>query len=430
VSPSLVRAIGRWSLAALFLNSVLGSSVFGLPSVIAGMLGRWSPWAWAMAAVGIGVIIACFAEVASRFGQAGGPYLYARAAFGRLAGIEMGWMAYLVRLSAAATNANLFVIYLGEFWPGVEGRWASALVLAALIVPLAAVNYRGVSQGARLSGVLIIAKLLPLTVFILCGLWLALPHRVASHPAPATGVRVWLDAVLLLVFAYGGFEAALVPLGEARAPTRDAPFALFLTLATCAAIYTLVQVVVLAALPDPANAPRPLSAAAAAFLGPGGAALMALAAMLSVYGYLAGAMVNVPRLTFAMAEGADLPALFGRIHPRFRTPHLSVVLFAGLVWLLAASSGFLANLTLSAVSRLLTYGAVCAALPVLRWKEGSGSGAPPAGLRLRGGGAIALLGILFSLTLATRMARQELIVLAATALFGGLHWTWVRTRGA
>jgi amino acid transporter len=428
VTPTLVRAIGRWSLAGLVLNSVIGSSVFGLPSVIAGKLGRESPWAWGVAALAIGVIIACFAEVASRFGQAGGPYLYARVAFGRLAGIEMGWMAYLVRLTAAATNANLFVIYLGELWPGTQGRGASAFVLAALIAPLAAVNYRGVRHGSRLSGVLIVAKLLPLAIFIVCGLWLVGPRPASSAMAATPRMHAWLDAVLLLFFAYGGFEGALVPLGEARDPARDAPFALFLTLGVCALVYALVQIVVLAVLPDPASAPRPLAAAAAVFLGPGGAVLMALTAMLSVYGYIAGAMVNVPRLTFAMAEGGDLPAVFGRVHLRFRTPYLSVLLFAGLVWLLAASSGFLQNLTLSAVSRLFTYGVVCAALPVLRRRDGTNAGTalPPARLHLPAGRLIALLGILFSLALATRMARQELMVLAGTALLGWLNWLWVR----
>jgi basic amino acid/polyamine antiporter, APA family len=431
VSPSLIRAIGRWSLAALVLNGVIGSSVFGLPSVIAGKLGSASPWAWIIAAIGIAVIVACFAEVASRFGDAGGPYLYARVAFGRLAGIQMGWLAYLVRLTAAATNANLFVIYLGEFWPDSQEALTSRLVLAALIAPLAAINYRGVQQGSRLTSVLTMAKLIPLAFFILAGLALALPHSVtaAPVPVPVPTTRVWLDAILLLVFAYGGFEAALVPLGEARNPQRDAPFALFLCLITCAVVYTLVQVVVLAALPDPAASPRPLAAAAASFLGPNGGTLMALAALVSVYGYIAGAMVNVPRLTYAMAAEADLPGLFARVHPVYRTPYLSVVIYAVLVWLMAASSGFLQNLSLSAVSRLFTYGLVCAALLQFRRRETSGaSTVATAHFRPGAGPVLAILGIAFSLTMATRMSPQELLVMSATLLIGLLNWLWVRNQ--
>lgn len=428
MTPSLHRAIGRWSLAALMMNGVIGSSVFGLPSVIAGRLGSASPWAWVVAALGIGVIVACFAEVASRFGQAGGPYLYGQVAFGRLAGIEMGWVSYLVRLTAAATNANLFVIYLAEFWPGAQAPLASRLVLAAVITPLAVVNYRGVSSGSRLSGALLLLKLCPLVFFVLAGLALALPDASLAASRPAGGGQ-WLDAILLLVFAYGGFEAALFPLGEARNPERDAPFALFFTLAVCAILYSLVQLVVLVALPDPAASQRPLAAAAGAFLGPVGAVLMAVAGLLSVYGYLAGAMVNVPRLTYAMAAEADLPRAFAWVHPRFKTPAVSVVAFGVLVWLLAASGGFLSNLSLSAVSRLFTYGVVCAALPRLRSLDRTGLISRPARFHLPAGGIWAMLGIGFALVLSTRMTRQELVLMALTLGLGVVNWLWARSSG-
>jgi amino acid transporter len=430
-APVLLRAIGRWSLIALVLNGVIGSSVFGLPSVIAGKLGGMSPLAWLLAALGIGTVVACFAEVASRFREAGGPYLYAREAFGQFAGIEMGWMSYLVRLTASATNANLFVIYLGEFWPAAEGPQASRLVLAAVIIPLAFVNYLGVRHGARMSSIALVVKLAPLVFFVAAGLLLALPREGPGPPSGVAGPYPWLDAILLLVFAYGGFEAALVPLGEARDPRRDAPIALAVTLLMCAALYSLVQVVVNAALVDPAAHQRPLAAAALAFLGPGGAILMALAAMVSVYGYLAGAMVNVPRLTWAMADRGDLPPVFGRIHPRFRTPAVSVAFFAVLVWALAASSGFLQNLTLSAVSRLFTYGAVCGALVVFRVREKAGSRPPvPAPtFRLPYAHLVAALGLGFSLVLATSMTKKESIALGVTLLLGALNWVWVKRRG-
>lgn len=427
MNGTLVRAIGRWSLVALVLNGVIGSSVFGLPSVLYGQLGEASPWAWLLAAAGIGLIVACFAEVASRFEGTGGPYLYARIAFGRLAGIEMGWMAYLVRLTAAATNANLFVIYLGELWPGAEAPQMAPVVLALVVTPLAIANVRGVRRGAAVSSTLLLLKLLPLVLFVLLGVALALPHPVGHANPPVPALRGWLDATLLLMFAYGGFEAALVPLGEARDPRRDAPFALAVTLGTCAVLYCLTQVVVNAALPDPAASERPLAAAAGAFLGPMGATLLALTALFSVSGYLAGAMVNVPRLTFAMADQGDLPSFFARVHPRFRTPYVSVVVFAALVWWLAASSGFLQNLTLSAVSRLFTYGLVCAALPVLRARERATPGAlPPATLRLPAGSVLAAAGLAFSLVLASRMNLRELVVMSAVLGLGALNWLWAR----
>jgi basic amino acid/polyamine antiporter, APA family len=425
---ALPQAIGRLALVGLVLNVTIGSSVFGLPSVIGGRLGSASPWAWVLAAAGMALIVACIAEVASRFSQAGGQYLYARVAFGRLAGIEMAWLAYLVRLTAAATNANLFVIYLGEFWPGAAGVTESRVVLALLILPLALANYRGVGAGLNLSNGLIVAKLLPLAVFILAGLLPLIGSQVtAAIPAVPPTPGTWLEVILLLVFAYGGFEAALFPMSEAKNARRDAPTALFVGLAVCALVYTLVQAVVVATLADPEASPRPLAAAAETFLGTGGATLMALGAMVSVYGYLTGAMLVVPRLTYAAAEQRDLPPLLGAVHPRFRTPYVSVVVFAALTWGLAAAGSFLQNLTLSAVSRLLTYGALCLAVLVLRRNERRGTAnLSPARFRIPGGAVVPLLGLAFTAVLALRMNGRELLVLGGTLAAGLLHWVWVR----
>ena len=428
--PELVRSIGRWTLAGLVLNAIIGSSVFGLPAVIARTLGPASPWAWVFAAAGIGLIVACFAEVASRFGGAGGPYLYARAAFGRLTGIEIGWLAYLVRITASATNANLFIIYLAQFWPAAKDPVTTRLILAAMIAPLAALNFRGVAGGARASSVLIVAKLLPLGLFLLVGLAHLVSHGAVTPAAIAPApLGSWLDAVMILGFAYGGFEAALVPLGEARDPRRDAPFALFMALATCATVYTLTQVVVVGTLAEPGAYERPLAAAGEVLMGPAGAVLMSIAALVSIYGYLAGTMVNVPRLTYAMAEEGDLPAGLGAIHPVFRTPWVSLLLYAGLVWLLAASGSFVQNLTLSAVSRLFTYGVICLALPALRRRERMGDatvGHP--WFTLSGGWLIPATSLVFSVVLATRMTSREAWITCGVLAFGLLNWLWARGR--
>src|SRR5215467_1465025 len=148
---TLVRAIGRWSLASLVVNSIIGSGIFGLPGDIMRRVGDGAPWAYLIATAGMGLIMASFAEVASQFHEAGGPYLYARATFGRFAGVQMGWFAYLVRVTSAAANANLFVVYLGLFWPGATASAARAAILIVLTGVFAVVNVRGVKAGARVS---------------------------------------------------------------------------------------------------------------------------------------------------------------------------------------------------------------------------------------------------------------------------------------
>ena len=420
--PALVRTIGRWALTGLVINGVIGSAIYGLPSVIAGKLGGAAPWAWVIAALLIGVVVACFAEVASRFRGAGGPYLYARATFGRFAGVQTGWMAYLARLTASATVANLFVIYLGEFIPGVTAKASGVLVLCLLIGGLAGVNYRGVGLGARVSSLLAALKLAGLGIFVLAGLaWIAGHGTVETPPVPA-GAGPWLESLLILVFAYGGFEAALMPLAEAKDPERDAPVALLVALAAATLVYTLGQTVVTLTLPNAAGTSRPLAESARVFLGSPGAGFMAGCALLSTFGYLAGGMVNVPRLTFAMAERGDLPRWFQAVHPGFRTPHLSILCYALLVWVLAASGSFLQNLTLSVVARLVTYGLVCAALPVLRRRDGRPASVPPAAFRLPAGPLFAALGVLGMLVVATQVSAREAGIMAVVVALASLHY--------
>src|SRR6266481_5235816 len=220
----LVRAIGRWSLVALTVNSVIGSGVFGLPGTVATLLGRQSVLAVLIAGAGIGVIKMCFAEVASQFSEAGGPYLYARTVFGRLVGLIVGWTFYLAQSAAPAANANLFVTYLAEFWPGAKA--SRFLILTLLVGLLALINILGVRQGTRVSNVFTVAKLLPLLMVVLAGAALTIFHPAPMVAAGPIAGSVWLKAMVLLVFAFGGFETALVPVGEAKNPRRDIGFAL------------------------------------------------------------------------------------------------------------------------------------------------------------------------------------------------------------
>jgi basic amino acid/polyamine antiporter, APA family len=424
----LVRVIGRWTLAGLVLNSAIGSSVFGLPSLISEHVGRAAPVAYLLAGVGVAAIMACFAEVGSQFREAGGPYLYAREAFGRFAGIQIAWVTWLVRLTAAAANTNLFVIYLAEFWPaaatGIPRVLFSTLVLAVLMV----INYRGVRSGARMSNVFILAKLAPLTLAAILGLTY-FRGGVTSMNLPSAGNLLsssfgpWMDAILIVVFAYGGFEAGLFAMGEAKDPRRDVPFALLTGFVVMLVLYTLIQIGVQAGLSAPELSKRPLADAVGSLLGRWGAVFIAVGALVSISGYLGAMMLSVPRLTFALAEQRDFPPIFGRIHPRFRTPYLSVLIFGALVWALALGGSFKWNVTLSAVARLLTYGSTCGAVIALRRKNPDASA-----LRLPAGNWIGIAGVLFSLSMATRMDRVALVVMSVTFVIALANWLWARNK--
>jgi len=238
--------------------------------------------------------------------------------------------------------------------------------------------------------------------------------------APKPGIQPWLEAVLILVFAYGGYESALVPMAEAKNPKRDVPFALFTSLIICIFVYTLVQIVVMGLLPDPSLTKRPLATAARVFWGTGGAILMTSGAIISLYGYLAANTLNTPRLTFALAENRDFPHLFANVHPKFRTPYVSIIFYAVVVLTLSIIGTFKWNLMLSSVGRLFSYLIVFAALFVLRKRDGN------APFHVRGGKIFAVLGIVFSLTLISQMGLGQLYVMLATAGLALLTWLWAR----
>jgi amino acid transporter len=405
------------------LNTMIGASIFGLPSLIAARLGRLSPIAYFVAFAGVAIIAACLAEVASYFQEAGGPYLYAREAFGRFVGIQIGWLTWLSRISACSGVANLFITYLTAFVPAVGRPLVRASVLAVLIGFLAAVNYRGVTDGKWLSNFFTVTKVSLLTLFVAAGLAALQLHpeiRISPatvHAAPGD----WFAAVLLMVYAYGGFEAALFASGEASNPRKDAPIALAIALVTATLLYVAVQYVVIYTLANPATTTKPAVDAARQFLGPVGVSMVAAGTLISVYGYLSANMLHTPRVTFAMGERGDFPALFAAIHPRFRTPHISIVAFAVLLIAFSVLGDFRWNATLSAVARLFMYGAVAAALPVLRRTRPGG-----AAFRLPGGTVVAAAALIFTSLLLTTVRWREGIVVLATFAIAAANWIWAR----
>jgi basic amino acid/polyamine antiporter, APA family len=417
----LVRAIGRWSLAALAVNSIIGSGIFGLPSTVAALLGKRSIAGVVIAGAAIGIIMACFAEVASQFSDAGGPYLYARTAFGRLVGILVGWMLYLSQAAAPAANANLFVIYLAEFWPAAKEPWARAVILTLLVGVLALLNALGARQGTIVSNVFTVAKLLPLFMVATAGAAVTIIHHTPWGPSPSPPTAVWMKAMVLLIFYYGGFESAMAPMSEAKNPRRDAAFALFVALITCTVIYAAVQWVVVGVLGPGATTDRPLAEVARVTMGSRGAELVAIGALVSVYGYLSAKLLAMPRVTFALAKNGDLPRIFAFVNSNFQTPLFSILFFAIAVWGLAMVGSFAWNVTLSVVARLFYYAVVCASLIVLRRKQPQA-----ARFRLPAGPLFALLGIGICVALATQVDLTKSVILAATIAAAILNWVWAR----
>ena len=422
----LVRTIGRWSLVGLMLNSIIGSGIFGLPSLLAARLGGYSPLSCLIAGGGALIVAACIAEVSSRFVSTGGLYLYGREALGRFSGLLIAWLTWLMRITAPAAVVNLFANYLGQFLPFAHGKPWEVAVLAVLIGHLAVLNYIGVKIGKTVSNIFAVMKLGSLVLFIAAGLIALIfnPGLRVALQFGATTARGWFDALLLLVFGYGGFEGAANVGGEASDPKRDMPFALLTALAALCFLYTGVVYVVLATLPNAGESVRPVADAAGHFLGGWGSTAIAGAALISTYGNLSANLLHGPRLTFALAEQGDFPKPFAKIHAKFRTPHVSIVVYATLVFAFAAVGNFRWNAVLSAVARLVVYVGMAVALLVLRKKHGPAPFALPAGIVFSGAT------LLIALVLLSQMGRGDAMVVGMTGSVALLNWFVVREKRA
>jgi APA family basic amino acid/polyamine antiporter len=411
-APRLVRAVGLFGLTAISLNGVIGSGVFVLPATVAALLGPASPVAYVVAALVVTLIVLCFAEAGGMFEQAGGPYLYAREAFGRFLGFEVGWMFLLSRLAAGAAISDAFARYLGYFWPAVGSGAGRAAAITLLLGGLAWLNLLGVRQGSGLVNLLTVAKVLPLLSFAFVGLFFVDASRYEFFVLPDMGgLR---QASLALIFAFGGFENASIPTEEVKDPTRSLPIALLVSISLTTVLYIVIQVVALGTLPELASDPTPLASAGRTFLGAAGAAAITAGAILSTTGSNSALVLVGPRILYALAQGNQLPAALARVHSRYRTPHVAIAVFTAIVWGMALFGSFAELVAVSAMARLLFSATTCLSVPVLRRKMP----AAPRTFRVPFGPAIPALAAAISVWLLTGISKGQAAA-GAVALAAG-----------
>jgi amino acid transporter len=407
----LSREIRKWDLVALLINVTVGAGILKLPSDVQRTVGNYSLLAFIVCAVIIGLIALCFAEVGSRFKETGGPYLYARETFGPTTAFLVGWLVWLTRLAGFATLVQVFVAYLGYFWPAAQSGFPRAAIIAGLVVILTAINLIGVKESARASDVFTVSKLIPLVLFVVVGLFFISPAQFTFTSTPSLGS--FSSAVFVLVYVFSGFEAVLVNTGEVLQPQRVIPFALLVALSAAVILFLMIQVVCIGVLPQLANSERPLADASYQFLGSLGPAIISVGALISIFGTLNVIMLACTRLPFAMAAQGQLPAPLARVHKRFRTPHVSILISAAAALMIALPGTFIYALKITVITRVIVYASTCAALPILRRRspaEALDSFKAPAGVPI----SIVCVGLCFCLLASSdwREARDVSIAIA------------------
>lgn len=420
---TLPRNLGLFSLWLLVVNGLIGAGIFGLPGEAARLAGEYSPLMYLLCALLILPILLCMAELASYFTGSGGPVRYGTAAFGPFIGFQAGWLYYIARLVSFAANTVLLVDSIGYFWPEITDGISRNVLLCSIIGLLTLINIVGSVRTMRSLALLTLVKFAVLIGLVLSGVALLGTQVLPDIPdvnlvGSLTGTNYEVGAaVVVLVYAFVGFESVVVPAGEAKNPAKDMPRALLLGLLLVTLLYVGIQLVSVAAVPYIASSGTPLLTVAASFAGDTGAQLLMLGVVASVAANLLGAIFSTPRASYALAEDGSLPAWFARVHPRFLTPANSILFFAALALLLTLYGSFLWLAAATVVSRVLLYALTCASVVLLRQRlRKADSFVLPGGYTIPALGIAACIWLAFQVKL-TSVIATALFVLLGTALY-------------
>lgn len=408
----LPRSLGLWGIWMLVVNGLIGAGIFGLPSGAAALAGEYSVLVYVFCALLILPIILCFAELGSYFRGTGGPIRYGTLAFGPFVGFQGGWLYYLARLISFSANTVLLTDSIAYFIAGAGTGTGRILSLAVICLGLSIVNVLGSVESIRSMTLFTIVKFSVLILLPVGGFSVLGSEVIPDYTTPIPPINDLGAAALLLIYAFVGFEGAVVPAGEAKRPERDMPLGLLLGLMVVAILYMGIQLVSQAAVPELANSKTPLLDVSASLFGPTGAVLLMVGVAASVLANLISSMFSATRVTYALSLEKSLPRWFGEVHERFLTPANSVIFFGVAAFLLAAFGSFTALAAMTVLSRLLLYGMSCAAITRLR-DQFRGEGR----FILRGGYLIPILGILACIWLLFQVSSLSIWM---TAFFVGL----------
>lgn len=386
-----IRAIRKWDLVLLMINTIIGAGIFGLPSKVFQLSGTYSILAFVVCALVIFNIIICFAEVGSRFDKTGGPYIYILEAFGRFPAFIMGWLLLWSRIVSYAALINLLVTYSSFYHPGLNNFIPRLLIMVVLTAILTGINYVGVKKTTKVNNLLTIGKVVPLLIFILVGLFFLQPELLSFKEMPE--FNNFSSSVLLLVFAFGGFEVVVINSGEMTNPNKIIPYALIISALIVMVLYGSIQLVSVGTLPELGSSEKPLADAAQSFMGGFGGNLITIGAIVSIVGALNAILLVGSRLLFALSDEGQLPKSLSNVHKKYRTPTIALFVFMGLSLIIAVTGSFIYAITITAIIRTVMYAMVCGALIKLR-KQDTG-GKEPA-YKIPYGTFFALTGILFS----------------------------------
>jgi amino acid transporter len=362
---TLTRAIGTFGLAAGIINVMIGGGIFRVPALVAAALGPAAPIAYVICAVAMALIVSCISAAGKRVTLTGGPYAYVGTALGPYAGFISGVLLWMIGMFATAAVSSVMASSVTELIPALSGRGMHAAILAVAFGFWTGINLRGVTIGVQLNTIITIAKLLPLLLLAVGGVFFVRTENLQIVTAPAPGDFARMS--LILVFAFAGIEVALIPSGEVRDPERSLPRAIALAMISVTLLYIVLQLVAQGILGSAlATSSVPLADAAGVSLGGWARSLLLAGAAISMFGHLGGMTLSIPRIIYALARDGHLPSRLASVHPVNRTPQAAIIVQSMLTLALAITSTFEQLAVIANVAALVLY-LGCA---IAAWKLG------------------------------------------------------------
>lgn len=403
----LKRVVGVQGLTLSMISITIGAGIFVLPAIVGMAMGVFGLLGYLFCCIMMAAIMLCYAEIGSRVTSSGGTYAYVEAAFGKFPAFIINWL-YLFGYGVLACAAlmNIIADSLAILFPVLLNPIARGFFIFLLLGFMVLINVRGAKQGVGFVKAITIIKLLPLLAIIIFGLFYINTGNLHWEHFPT--LNTFGSTALVLFFAFAGFEAALGVSGELKNPIRTVPLSILLTGTIVLIIYVLLQIVVQGVLG--ANmAPfkdAPLAAVAKKMVGPVGATVLLITTAISCFGSVSTSVLAAPRCLFAGANDGMFPKFLGKVHPKFATPHLAVISFATLVFVLSISGGFKQLAILASAGILLIYLTVILATLQLRKNK---EVVQEKTFRIPGGLIIPLIGIAAIIWLLTSLSLWEIL---------------------
>ena len=375
IQEGLKREIGVWGLSANIVNIIVGAGIFVLPAIIAEIMGASGIIVYLFCGFLIALVMLCFAEAGSKVTRSGGGYAYVETAFGPFPGYLAAVFMVMGSVFSDAAVANALTEIIGLAFPVFKNQYVRIVFMFLLFGGLATLNVIGVKQGIGLVKINTVAKLTPILLLIIIGWKDVSLSNLYWETSPT--LQQFGSASLILFFAFQGGDAGLTVGGEIKNPQKTVPKAIFIGISFVLILYILIQTVSQGVLGTdlPQFKEAPLAETAKIVFGPVGYTILFIGAGISMFGMLSGEILNLPRVIFGLASDRVIPLdKLASIHPKFKTPYLAILLYAGLGFTMASAGGFRQLAVIASASMLLVYFGVSLSVIKLRKMKATAPG--------------------------------------------------------